>query len=105
MKKQTGYTLTELLITIAVIGIVGALIVGAFMPKKAGAAEPALPDYLRGESVEFIYNYAGYLTVFKTGNLGWTTAADACDELKSLNSPLKRVTLHTSNGRSEADCN
>ncbi len=125
--KNTGYTLTELMITIAVIGILGVLIFGAFTTKEAGAATSTpIPDFLRNQSAQFTYSSRGSLTIFNVGNATWTTAADVCAELKPFDANLKSVTLLSANttnaetelvwndghtkltnldGRNDADCN
>jgi prepilin-type N-terminal cleavage/methylation domain-containing protein len=127
IKHNTGYTLTELMITIAIIGILGVLIAGAFTTKKAGAATPSpIPTFLRNQSVQFIYSSGGNLTIFNVGKATWTNADEVCAELESFDANLKSVTLlpakttnegtelvwnkdHTElttlDGRNEADCN
>ncbi len=125
--KHNGFTLTELMILIVIIGILAVLIAGAFTPKKAGASTPSpIPTFLRNQSAQFTYSSSGSLTIFNMGEATWMTSADVCAELKPLDANLKSVTLlpanitnaetelvwnhaHTKltnlNGKSEADCN
>ena len=92
--KHNGFTLTELMILIAIIGILAVLIAGAFTPKKAGAATSSpIPTELRYHSVQFMYSTEGNLTIFNTGNHTWKSAEAVCDELKPLDANLKHVTL------------
>lgn len=97
LKRITGYTLTELIITIAIIGILGALVLGAFT-KDAGAATPSpIPDELREQSVQFMYSTAGTLTIFNTGKTDWDSAQAICDALKPLDSNLQKVYFSQAN--------
>lgn len=97
LKRITGYTLTELIITIAIIGILGALVLGAFS-KDAGAATPTpISDALREQSVQFMYSTAGTLTVFNSGETGWDSAKAVCDALKPLDSNLQKVYFSQAN--------
>ena len=127
IKQNSGYTLTELMISIAIIGILGVIIFGTFAPNKAGAATTTpIPTFLRNQSAQFVYSNQGSLTIFNAGEATWRTAADVCAELKPFDANLKSVTLlpanitnaetelvwnhaHTEltniNGHSEAVCN
>jgi Tfp pilus assembly major pilin PilA len=127
IKRNTGFTLVELFILIAIIGILAILIAGAFTSKDAGAATTTpIPTFLRNQSAQFVYSSRGSLTIFNAGEATWSTAADVCAELKPFDANLKSVTLlpanitnaetelvwnhaHTEltniNGQSEAVCN
>lgn len=90
-KRIAGYTLTELVITVAIIGILGALVFGAFS-KEAGATTPSpIPDKLREQSVQFMYSSTGTLTVFNTGGNDWDSAQSICNALKPLDNNLRKV--------------
>jgi len=94
IKRNTGFTLVELFILIAIIGILAVIIAGAFTSKDAGAATTTpIPTFLRNQSAQFIYSSAGTLTIFNVGKATWTNADDVCAELKPFDSNLKSVTL------------
>jgi len=95
--KTNGYTLTELLITIVVIAILGILIGGAFSDEAGANEERAIPAYLNEHGAGFIYS-DGYVIILRNGSLEWSTPQEACRVLKGLDSSVKHVTLTTASG-------
>lgn len=92
IKQNSGFTLIEIMIIIAIIGIILAIAFGG-ASKKAGAAGTPIPDELRSLSVDFMYSTDGYLTIFKPASTGWDSAEVVCNALKPLDPNLKKVTL------------
>ena len=92
--KHNGYTLQELIIIIALIGIVGVIVAKAFTNEAdASTTSWPIPTFLQNQSAQFIYSNDGNLTIFNMGKATWMSADEVCAELKPLDANLKHVTL------------
>jgi type IV fimbrial biogenesis protein FimT len=80
MQKTSGFTLMELMVTIAIIAILSAIAIPnfvAWVPKfRLGGASRDVLDILQGTRVQAIRDNTNYVLAFDTGNASYTAFLD-----------------------------